>query len=150
MGNKVHPSKKAQIAYFKANKALIKVFSEYADFIDVFSPKLVVELPEHTRINDLIIELVDDQQPSYGLMYSLEPMELKMLKIYIKNNLANSFIRPSKSVVGTFILFDKKPDKSLRLYVNYQGLNNLIIKNRYFLLLVDKLLDQLGQAQRFT
>ena len=68
-------------------------------------------------------------------------MELETLKAYIENNLANSFIRPSKSAIGAPILFDKKPDSSLRLYVDYQGLNNLIIKNWYPLPLARELLD---------
>ena len=73
-------------------------------------------------------------------------MELEILKAYIENNLANSFIRPFKSPIGALILFDKKLDNSLRLCVNYQGLNNLIIKNWYPLPLVRKSLDQLGWA----
>ena len=48
------------------------------------------------------------------------------------------------------MLFDKKPDGSLRLCVNYQGLNNLTIKNQYLLPLINKSLDQLGRAKRFT
>ncbi len=56
-------------------------------------------------------------------------MELETLKAYIKNNLASGFIRPSKSPARVPILFDKKPDSSLRLYVDYQDLNNLTIKN---------------------
>ena len=58
--NEVHPLKKAQIAQMKANKASSKVPSEYANFADVFSPKLAAELSEHTRINDHAIELVDN------------------------------------------------------------------------------------------
>ena len=81
------------------------------------------------RINDHIIKLVDDWQPPYDPIYSLGSMELKTLKAYIENNLANGFIWPSKSPTGVFILFDKKPDGNLRLYMDYQGLNNLIIKN---------------------
>ncbi len=77
-------------------------------------------------------------------------MELEILKAYIKNNLASGFIRSFKSPAGAPILFDKKPNGSLRLYVDYQGLNNLIIKNWYLLPLVEELLDQLGQARRFT
>ena len=49
-------------------------------------------------------------------------MELEILKTYIENNLANGFIRPSKSPAGASILFDKKPDGSLRLCVDYQGI----------------------------
>ncbi len=73
-------------------------------------------------------------------------MELEILKAYIENNLANGFIWPSKPPVGVYILFDKKPDGSLRLYVDYQGLNNLTIKNRYPLPLVGESLDRLGWA----
>ncbi len=77
-------------------------------------------------------------------------MELETLKTYIKNNLASGFIRPSKSPARVPILFDKKLSGSLRLFVDYRGLNNLTIKNRYPLPLVGELLDQLGRARRFT
>ncbi len=126
------------------------MLSEYADFADIFLPKLAAKLLEYTRINDHAIELVDDWQPLYGPIYNLGPVELETLKVYIKNNLANGFIRPSKSPARASILFDKKPDGSLRLCVDYQGLNNLTIKNRYRLLLVGESLDWLGRARRFT
>ena len=111
----MHPLKRAQIAHLKANKAFIKVFSKYADFANVFSSKLAAKLSEHIRINNHAIELVNDRQFPYGPIYSLEPMELEILKAYIKNNLANGFIRPSKSSVGALIFFDKKSDGRLRL-----------------------------------
>ena len=81
------------------------------------------------EIINYVIELVDDCQLLYGSIYSLGSVKLEMLKIYIKNNLANGFIRSSKSLTRLHILFNKKLDKRLGLYVNYQGLNNLIIKN---------------------
>ncbi len=149
-GNEVHPSKRAQIAHLKVDEAPTKVPSKYADFVDVFSPKLAIELPEYIGINDHVIELVDDQQPPYGPIYSLGPVELETLKAYIENNLASSFTRPSKSPSGAPIFFDKKPDGSLRLCVDYRGLNNLTIKNRYPLLVVRESLDRLGWARRFT
>ena len=58
-GNKGHLSRRAQIAYLKANKAFSEMPSEYTDFADVFSPKLVVELLKHMEINNDPIELVD-------------------------------------------------------------------------------------------
>ncbi len=94
-------------------------------------------------IYDHAIELVDDWQPLYGPIYSLGLVELETLKVYIKNNLANSFIRPSKSLTGASIFFNKNSDRSLQLYIDYRGLNNLIIKNRYLLPLVRKSLDRL-------
>ncbi len=93
------------------------------------------------RINNHTIKLVDNQQPSYDPIYSLSQVELEILKIYIKNNLVNGFIKSFKLLIGTPIFFDKKSDGNLQLYINYQGLNNLTIKNQYLLSLVRKLLD---------
>ncbi len=139
--DEVHPSRRAQIAQLKADKAFTKIPSEYTDCVDVFSPKLAVELPKHTGINNHAIELVDNQQPPYGPIYSLGPVELETLKAYIKNNPVSGFIWSSMSPARALIFFNKKPDGSLRLCVDYSGLNNLTIKNRYPLLLVGELLD---------
>ena len=128
------------------DEAPTKVLSEYIDFADVFFPKLATKLSKHIRINDHTIKLVDDRQLLYGFIYSLGFMELETLKAYIKNNLANGFIRPSKFPTGAPIRFDQKPDGSLRLCVDYQGLNNLTIKNWYLLPLVGESLDQLDWA----
>ena len=65
---------------------------------------------------------------------------------YIKTNPANSFIKLFKFFTEAPILFEKKPDGSLRLCVDYQSLNNLTIKNQYLLPLVWELLDQRGWA----
>ena len=140
----VHPSRRAQIAALVANKALTSISTKYSDFADVFSLELASKLPEHTGINNNAIKLVDDWQLPYGPIYSLEPVELETLKTYIEINLANGFIRPSKSLARAPIFFDKKSDGSLQLCVNYQGLNNLTIKNQYLLPLVGEFLDQLG------
>ncbi len=148
--DEMHPLRRAQIAHLKADEALIEVPSEYANFADIFSPKLAAELSEHTGINDHAIELVDDRQPPYGSIYSLEPMELETLKAYIENNLVSDFIQPFKSPAGASMLFDKKLDSSLRLCVDYRGLKNLTIKNRYLLPLVGESLDRLDRARRFT
>ena len=125
----MHPSKKAQIANLKVDKAFTKVPSKYVDFVNVFSLKLIVKLSKHMGVNNYTIRLVDNQQPLYGFIYNLGSIKLEILKTYIKNNLANSFIKPSKFFVKTSIFFDKKLNRSLRLYINYHGFNNLTIKN---------------------
>ena len=80
-------------------------------------------------MNEHLIKLEEDKQPSFGPIYSLGPVELETLKTYIKTNLANGFIRPSKFLAGAPILFNQKPDGSLRLCMDYWGLNNITIKN---------------------
>ena len=74
---------------------------------------------EYIGINDHAIELINEQQLPYGPIYSLEPVELETLKTYIKTNLANSFIKYFKFLVGASIFFDKKLDKSFQLCINY-------------------------------
>ena len=123
---------------------------EYLDFADVFSKKSANVLSERTGANEHAIKLEEGKQPSYGLIYSLRLVELETLKTYIKTNLANSFIQASKSLAGAPIIFVRKPNGSFRLYVNYQGLNNLTIKNWYSLPLIGESLDRLDGTKRFT
>ena len=144
-----HSDRGVQVAALIADEAPITIPAEYSDFEDVFSKESAAVLPEHTEINTHAIDLEEGKQPPYGPIYSLGPVELETLKTYIKTNLANGFICPSKSPAGTPILFDKKPDGSFCLYVDYQGLNNITIKNQYPLLLVGESLDRLDHAKRF-
>ena len=123
----IHPAQKAQMALLLAEK--VSIPKEYADFSDVLFQESAPLLPERSDINKHAINLEPGKQPPYGPIYSLGPVELETLKTYIETNLANGFIRPSKSPTEAPILFVRKPDRSLRLYVDYRGLNNLTIKN---------------------
>ncbi len=89
-------------------------------------------------------------RPPFGPIYNLSQNELAALRDYLDENLAKNFIRHSKSLAGAPILFVKKKDGSLRMCVDYRGLNKVIIKNRYPLPLISGLLDQLGQAKIHT
>ena len=91
--------------------------------------KNAAELLENIRINKHTIKLKGDKRLFFGPIYSLGPVELETLKTYIKTNLANEFIRPSKSPAGALIFFDQKPDGSFCLYVDYRGFKNITIKN---------------------
>ena len=138
----IHPDRAAQIALLLNEE--VKIPEEYSDFTNVFSEEKALVLPEQTESNQHAIELEEGKQPSYGPIYSLGPVELETLKTYIETHLKTGFIRPSKSPAGAPILFDKKPDGSLRLCVDYRGLNNLTIKNQYPLPLIGESLDRLG------
>ena len=100
-------------------------------------------------MNEHAIKLEEDKQPHFGPIYSLGLVKLETLKTYIKTILVNGFIRPFKSPAGAPILFDRKPDRNLCLGVDYWGLNNLTIKNRYPLSLIGELLNWLGRAKWF-
>jgi hypothetical protein len=121
----------------------------YKDFEDVFQKKNADMLPEH-RPYDCAIDLQEGAQPPFGPIYNLSQIELAELRKYIDENLAKNFIRHSKSPAGAPILFVKKKDGSLRMCVDYRGLNKVTKKNRYPLPLISGLLEQLGRARIFT
>ena len=121
----------------------------YVDYLDVFSKSKGTTLPPR-RSYDHKIELDDGMTPPFGPIYSLSEVEQLALRQFIDENLANHFIRPSQSPSGAPILFIKKKDGSLRLAVDYRGLNRITKKDWYPLPLIPDLLDRLCSAHVFT
>jgi hypothetical protein len=74
-----------------------------------------------------VIDLEEGTQPPFGPIYYLLQDEFLTLLKYIDENLKKGF------PTGVPILFVKKKDGSLRMCVDYRGLNRLTIKNRYLL-----------------
>ena len=109
----------SRIFAFNQDEVSTKIPSEYANYTNVFSFNLGIELPKNTSINIYVIKLQDGKQSSYRLIYSLEPMELEILKTYIKMHLKTRFIQTSKSLASILILFNKKLDNSFCLCINY-------------------------------
>jgi hypothetical protein len=64
--------------------------------------------------------------------------------------LDKGYIHPSSSPWGCLTLFVKKKDQSLRLCVDYQPLNAVIIKNKYSLPCINVLFYQLTDAKVFS
>ena len=93
-----------------------------------FEKKNVDMLPQH-RLYDCGIDLQEGTKPPFGPIYNLSQNEHAALQKYFEENLAKNFIQHSKSPVAAPILFVKKKDGSLRMYVDYRGLNNITIKN---------------------
>ena len=128
---------------------LSSIPEEYHDFADVFDKAKADKLASH-RPYDLKINLDEDSTPPLGQMYSLSPTELVALREFLDEHLANGFIRPSRSPYGAPVLFAKKKDESLRLCVDFRGLNKITKKDRYPLPLISDLLDTSGRARIYT
>ena len=128
---------------------LVGLPSEYHEFADVFSSVRSETLAPH-RPYDLKIDLEDGAEPPLGPIYSLSPLELQALREFIDENLRSGFIRPSSSAHGAPVLFVKKKDGSLRLCVDFRGLNRISKKDRYPLPLISDLLDAPRKARLYT
>jgi hypothetical protein len=107
------------------------------------------ELPKH-KSWDHAIPMEPGTKPPFGPIYQLSETELKALKEYIDENLKKGFIRPSQSPCGSPILFVPKKDGTLRLCVDYRGLNGITIKDRYPLPLINEIYDRLQGSKIFT
>ena len=103
---------------------------EYQDFLPQFDEVVARELPPH-RPCDHTMTLKEGFTPPFGPIYSLNRVELETLGEWIKENLDKGFIRSFSSPAGAPVPFAKKADGSLRLCVDYRGLNEGTIKNRY-------------------
>ncbi|MCO5578029.1 hypothetical protein L7F22_031867 [Adiantum nelumboides] len=80
-------------------------------------------------------------------MSLLEAIELKE---QLKQLIEQRFIGPSTSPWGARVLFQKKKDGSLRLCIDYHGLNQVTVKNKYPIPRIDELLDRLHGSKIFT
>ncbi|RMZ75256.1 hypothetical protein DV738_g5567, partial [Chaetothyriales sp. CBS 135597] len=119
------------------------------NYRDVFDNSRAVELPPVSGFSHAI-ELENGAEPPYGPLYNLSANELKVLRDYLDDALKTGRIRQSTSPAGAPVLFIPKKDRSLRLCVNYRGLNKITKKNQYPLPLISKTLNCLIGAKRFT
>lgn len=123
--------------------------TEYAEFADVFDKKLVETLPPH-REYDCQIDLEEGRSPPFGPIYPLSEPERLALREFIAENLPKHFIERSSSPAGAPVLFVRKKDGSLRMCIDYRGLNRITIRNRYPIPLVNDLLERLPKSKCFT
>ena len=121
------------------SKLAVELPAKYRRFAGVFDKERVSQLPKH-RTYDCPIDLVEGSTPPFGPIYPMSPAELDVLRKYLEENLSNDFIQHSRSPAGAPVFFVKKKDGSLRLVVDYRGLNNITVRNRYPLPLVSSLL----------
>ena len=105
-----------------SNPDLSHIPKEYHNFADVFSKGKADTLPPHCPY-DLKIDLEDGAIPPIILMYSLSQSEMGALREFIDKHVCIGFIHPSKSPHSAPILFIHKKDGSLRLCVDFRGLN---------------------------
>uniref|UniRef100_A0A8D0CYT6 Gypsy retrotransposon integrase-like protein 1 n=1 Tax=Sander lucioperca TaxID=283035 RepID=A0A8D0CYT6_SANLU len=128
---------------------LSSVPSCYKDLGEVFNKSRATALPPH-RTYDCPIDLLPGSAPPKGRLYSLSSPETVAMKDYIDSALEAGIIRPSSSPAGAGFFFVGKKDGSLRPCIDYRGLNDITVKNRYPLPLLSSAFELLQGATVFS
>ena len=82
----------AQVEAQLFGKAFIIVLAKFFDYSNIFLIENAAKFSEHIKLNKYAIEQKEGKQSLFRLIYSLGLVELKILKPYIKTNLANDLI----------------------------------------------------------
>ncbi|GKD11338.1 putative reverse transcriptase domain-containing protein, partial [Tanacetum coccineum] len=82
--------------------------------------------------------------------YRLAPSEIEELSAQLQELSEKGFIIPSSSPWGAPVLFFKKKDGSFRMCIDYRELNKLTVKNRYPLLRINDLFNQLQGSSVYS
>src|SRR5882672_7458901 len=102
---------------------------------------------------DLMISKSHWMRAPHCPMVRYTPCPRRNLWLFVSSltrNLATGFICPSRSPHGALVLFILKKDGSLRLCVDFPGLNRISKKDGYPLPLISDLLDAPRKARIYT
>jgi hypothetical protein len=113
-------------------------------FSDVF-PEELPGMPPDREI-EFVIELVPGTAAIFKRPYRMAANQLAELKKQLQELLDKGYIRPSASPWGAPVIFVPKKDGTQRMCVDYRSLNKVTIRNKYPLLRIDDLFDQLKGA----
>ncbi|GJW21998.1 putative reverse transcriptase domain-containing protein [Tanacetum coccineum] len=123
----------------------LRTYQSSEIFPDVF-PEDLPGLPP-TRQVEFQIDLIPGVAPVARAPYR---SEMKELSEKLKELSNKGFIRPSSSLWGAPVLFVKKKDGSFQMCIDYRELKKLTVKNRYPLLRIDDLFDQLQGSSVYS
>ncbi|GKA21363.1 hypothetical protein Tco_0701352 [Tanacetum coccineum] len=138
----------AHVTENKSKEKLLKDVPIIHDFPEVFLEELS-GLPPLRQV-EFRIDLVPEAVPVACAPYRLAPSEMRELSVQLQELLEKGFIRLSSSSWGAPVLFVKKKDGSFRMCIDYRELNKLTVKNRYPLLRIDDLFDQLQGSSVYS
>ncbi|XBJ04555.1 hypothetical protein VPH35_023472 [Triticum aestivum] len=106
-------------------------------------------LPPH-RSFDHNIPLLPGVKPVNVKPYRYAPMQKTEIERQVREMLQKGLIQNSTSSFASPVLLVKKKDGSWRFCVDYRHLNNITVKNKYPMPVIDELLDELSGANWFT
>ncbi len=126
-----------------------KLSLKYHEFLDVFDRAQLNKLLSHC-FYDHKIKLTSDSTLSCCRAYWMFSVKLLKVKKYLNENLSKRFITFSQTLYFSLILFILKANEDLRFCVNYWKLNVIFKRNRYFLSLIDEIIDKIVSCKHLT
>ncbi|GKC68817.1 putative reverse transcriptase domain-containing protein [Tanacetum coccineum] len=117
-------------------------------FLAHVTTKETEDKSKEKRLED--INLVPGAASIAWAPYRLAPSKMKKLSKQLQELPDKGFIKPSSSPWGAPVMFVKKKDGSFRMCIDYQKLNKLMVKNRYPLLRIDNLFNQLQRSSIYS
>lgn len=101
------------------------------------------------RIHDHRILLLPGRGPVAVRPYRYPYFQKNEIEKIVKDSMAAGIICPSTSPYSSPVLLVKKHDGSWRMCVDYRALNQITVKDKFPILVIDELLDELAGAQFF-
>ena len=117
----------------------LNVSKEFTNFANFFTQKVKVLLTY--KSHDHIIYIKKNRIAFWNSLYNLFAVELIAQKMYIKKQLQANMIWYFISSAEILMLFTFKKDETLQSCIDYWELNAIILKNKSFLLLINKALN---------
>lgn len=128
----------------QVNPQLQAILDEYADVFQ--EPKT---LPPH-RDFDHAIHLEPSSSPPNVRPYRYSPLQKDEIERQVAEMLQTGLITTSISPFAAPVLLVKKKDGTWRFCIDYRRLNDITIKNKFPLPVIDELLDELAGARFFS
>lgn len=132
-----------------ADREVVELLDRHAAIFPTTEPDTLPPLRPGDD-HDIQVTAYGDEHPYSRQPYRLSTPELAVLRETLRKQLAAGHIRPSKSPWGAPVLFVKKKDGSLRMCVDYRGLNAVTIRNNFPIPRIEELVDTLAGAKYFS
>lgn len=147
----VHPShQQSTMQTINIQSQQLELHDDLQALLNTYSSLFEVPtaLPPHKDHNHRIV-LKEGTSPINVRPYRYPASQKDKTKRMIDEMLSSRIIRPSVSPYSSPIEMVKKKYGSWRLCIDYQQLNNYNVKDKFSILVIEKLLDELGGSKYF-